>query len=176
MVQLLLLSPKGNQGTRYFPYSGYLGLTPIKVDGGQYNPLFSPCQSNHFIVVKTKLDQDAKLLAARDITVAIRCYESRIGKTGISHSNILAEYSQILWSKPEDQDYADIGELEFPFRIVVPVKTPGFSYATYQDYRVVWRVEASAYNNFHSLTRSDTATSHKSPTRAGRRVEDYQTL
>jgi len=24
----------GNQGLRYFPYSGYLGLTPIRVEGG----------------------------------------------------------------------------------------------------------------------------------------------
>lgn len=24
----------GNQGVRYFPYSGYLGLTPLKVEGG----------------------------------------------------------------------------------------------------------------------------------------------
>lgn len=27
--------PLGNQGLRYFPYSGYLGLTPIRVEGGQ---------------------------------------------------------------------------------------------------------------------------------------------
>jgi hypothetical protein len=34
MVHLSLFSPKGNQAARYFPYHGYLGLTPIKVEGG----------------------------------------------------------------------------------------------------------------------------------------------
>jgi hypothetical protein len=34
MVQLSLFFPKGNQAARYFPYHGYLGLTPIKVEGG----------------------------------------------------------------------------------------------------------------------------------------------
>jgi hypothetical protein len=26
----------GNQGLRYFPYTGYLGLTPIRVEGSAY--------------------------------------------------------------------------------------------------------------------------------------------
>jgi len=27
----------GNQGLRYFPYTGYLGLTPIRVEGGMFS-------------------------------------------------------------------------------------------------------------------------------------------
>jgi hypothetical protein len=34
MVHLILYSPKGNLGARFFPYSGYLGVTPVKVEGG----------------------------------------------------------------------------------------------------------------------------------------------
>ena len=30
----LLILFIGNQGLRWFPYTGYLGLTPIRVDGG----------------------------------------------------------------------------------------------------------------------------------------------
>jgi hypothetical protein len=32
----LLILFTGNQGLRWFPYTGYLGLTPIRVDGGQH--------------------------------------------------------------------------------------------------------------------------------------------
>lgn len=34
MVKLSILSYKGNANTRFYPHSGYLGLTPVKVDGG----------------------------------------------------------------------------------------------------------------------------------------------
>lgn len=39
MVKLSLISPKGNQGVRYFPYQGYLGLTPLRFEGRAYSPL-----------------------------------------------------------------------------------------------------------------------------------------
>lgn len=35
MVTLTLSSPKGNQGNKSFPFTGYLGLTPIRLEGGQ---------------------------------------------------------------------------------------------------------------------------------------------
>ena len=42
MVKLSLVSPKGNQGVRYFPYLGYLGLTPLRFEGRACSsPLFS---------------------------------------------------------------------------------------------------------------------------------------
>lgn len=33
MVKLTLVSPKGNHGVRFFPSTGYLGLTPLKFEG-----------------------------------------------------------------------------------------------------------------------------------------------
>ena len=33
MVQLILTPSRGNAGGRDFPYQGYLGLTPVRVDG-----------------------------------------------------------------------------------------------------------------------------------------------
>ncbi|KAJ7694189.1 hypothetical protein B0H17DRAFT_1058115 [Mycena rosella] len=127
MVQLLLASTKGNHGVRYFPYSGYLGLTTLKVDG----------------VVRTKLDPDLKPLPAKSITISVRCYEARLGRLGVMHSNVLVDYTQVLWSKPDDgNDYADIGDLELPFRISIPAKVAGFSTASFVEFRCTWRVEA----------------------------------
>ncbi|KAJ7090048.1 hypothetical protein C8R43DRAFT_1050472 [Mycena crocata] len=127
MVQLILSSTKGNHGVRYFPYSGYLGLTTLKVDG----------------VVRTKLDADLRPLQAKSITISVRCYEARLGRLGVMHSNVLVDYTQVLWSKPDDDlDYAEIGEIELPFRIAIPAKVAGFSTASYVEYRCTWRVEA----------------------------------
>ncbi|KAJ6630672.1 hypothetical protein B0H10DRAFT_1982310 [Mycena sp. CBHHK59/15] len=127
MVHLILASTKGNQGIRYFPYSGYLGLTSLKVEG----------------VVRTKLDADLKPLPAKSVTISVRCYEARLGRLGVMHSNILVDYTQVLWSNPDDEhDYADIGDMEFPFRISIPAKVAGFSTASYVEYRCTWRVEA----------------------------------
>ncbi|KAJ7905320.1 hypothetical protein B0H14DRAFT_2327083, partial [Mycena olivaceomarginata] len=117
----------GNHGVRYFPYSGYLGLTTLKVDG----------------VVRTRLDADQKSLQAKSITISVRCYETRLGVLGVMHSNVLVDYTQVLWSKPDNEDYADIGDLELPFRISIPAKVAGFSTASYASvYKCSWRVEA----------------------------------
>ncbi|KAF8631440.1 hypothetical protein AX17_005117 [Amanita inopinata Kibby_2008] len=126
MVHLILSSPRGNQGLRYFPYSGYLGLTPVNIEG----------------VIGTKLDSDLKPLQAKSISVSVRCYESRHGRVNIIQSNILAEYTQVLWSKPDNVDYDAISDLEFPFQITLPVDTAGFSTSVFVDYRCLWRVEA----------------------------------
>jgi hypothetical protein len=113
-------------------------------------------------VVRTKLDADQKPLQAKSITISVRCYETRLGVLGVMHSNVLVDYTQVLWSKPDgDHEYADIGELELPFRISIPAKVAGtslsclfsslltgqmtgFSTASYASvYKCSWRVEAS---------------------------------
>ncbi|EAU88046.2 hypothetical protein CC1G_10819 [Coprinopsis cinerea okayama7 len=126
MVQLILSSTKGNQGGKYFPYIGYLGLTPVRVEG----------------IVRTKLDSDQKTLPSKSLTISVRCYESRVGRVNTLHSNILVDYTQTLWSKPDDVDYENVGVLEYPFRIWIPTQTRGFSTAVFVDYRCTWRVEA----------------------------------
>ncbi|KAF8061540.1 hypothetical protein FPV67DRAFT_1509348 [Lyophyllum atratum] len=126
MVHLVLSSTKGNQGLRYFPYVGYLGLTPVKVEG----------------VVRTKLDDDARQLQAKSITISVRCYESRLGRVSVLHSNVLVDYTQVLWSKPDGEEYGLIDDFEAPFRITVPARVAGFSTAVFVDYRCMWRVEA----------------------------------
>lgn len=93
-------------------------------------------------VVRTRLDPDGKLLPAKSLTVSVRCYESRLGRVGVLHSNILVEHSQTLWSKAADRDFTDVGDLEFPFRITIPADVAGVSTANFQDYKAIWRVEA----------------------------------
>ncbi|KAF9036575.1 hypothetical protein BJ165DRAFT_581628 [Panaeolus papilionaceus] len=133
MVQLQLLSSiKGNSGQRFFPYTGYLGLTPIRVEG----------------VVRTKLDADLKPLQAKAITISVRCYETRTGRVNVLQSRILVDYTHTLWSKPDNQDYENIGNMDFPFRMSVPANVSGYSTATFVDYRCVWRVEAVLHHNY----------------------------
>lgn len=97
-------------------------------------------------MVRTEIEQDGKLLPAKDLTVFVRCYEFRQGRLGTAQSNILAESSVTLWRKPEGQDWAEIGNLEYPFRISMPSHTTGPSSALYfQEYRICWRIEAGMW-------------------------------
>lgn len=125
MVRLTLSSTNGT-GARHFPHAGYLALTPLKVEG----------------VVRTRLDGDRKPLLASDIVVAVRCYEARIGRTGITHSNLLVDYHTPLWSKPPHETWGEVGDGDWPFRLVLSPKLAGHSTANFQEYRVFWRVEA----------------------------------
>ncbi|TFK42948.1 hypothetical protein BDQ12DRAFT_677063 [Crucibulum laeve] len=126
MVHLVLSSAKGNQGLRYFPHSGYLGLTPVRIEG----------------LVKTKFDADQKPLHAKCLTISVRCYESRVGRVNVLQSNVLVDYTQVLWSKPDGVESEQIGNMEYPFRLSIPAKVAGFSTAVFVDYRCIWRVEA----------------------------------
>ncbi|TEB36314.1 hypothetical protein FA13DRAFT_1683637, partial [Coprinellus micaceus] len=126
MVHLILSSTKGNQGGKYFPFLGFLGLTPVRVEG----------------IVRTKLDTDLKLLPSTSLTISVRCYEHRVGRVNVTNSRILVDHTQVLWLKPDDVEYEPIGVSEYPFRIILPATVAGFSTATFVDYRCTWRVEA----------------------------------
>ncbi|TFK55225.1 hypothetical protein OE88DRAFT_1653971 [Heliocybe sulcata] len=126
MVHLVLFSPKANSSSKYFPYHGYLGLTPLRVEG----------------IVRTKLDEDAKLLPAKSLSVSVRCYEYRLGRLSVLASHVLVDHSQELWRKRDDQEYEDIGDGEWPFRITLPPRIGGHSTVHFTDYKVFWKVEA----------------------------------
>ncbi|KAF9246476.1 hypothetical protein BU15DRAFT_70561 [Melanogaster broomeanus] len=127
MVKLSLISPKGNQGVRFFPHLGYLGLTPLKFEG----------------MVRTQIEQDGKGILAKDISIAVRCYESRQGRLGTIQTNILYEHSVTLWQKHDTQEWSEVGDGEYPFRLSVPSHVAAPSAALYfQEYRIFWRIEA----------------------------------
>lgn len=94
------------------------------------------------LVVRATLDEDRRPLQGYSITVSVRCIEARLGRLGVIHSNVLVDYTQTLWTKPPDLEWADVGDAEHHFRIVIPPDSPGFTYANFQDYRVFWRIEA----------------------------------
>ncbi|KAJ2978766.1 hypothetical protein NUW54_g11240 [Trametes sanguinea] len=93
-------------------------------------------------VVRTKLDEDGKPIPARALSISIRCYQSRLTRSRTFRSILVVDHTDVLWVKPPDKDYADVAELDFPFKLTLPKRTPGFSTANYQDYRVFWRLEA----------------------------------
>ncbi|KAF8559622.1 hypothetical protein OG21DRAFT_1549514 [Imleria badia] len=134
MVKLSLISPKGNQGVRYFPYQGHLGLTPLRFEG----------------LVRTQIEQDGKPILAKDVIVAVRCYESRHGRLGTIQTNVLYEHSVTLWQKQDTQEWSEIGDSEFPFRFSLPSHIAAPSTALYfQEYRIFWRIEAGEYITLH---------------------------
>lgn len=119
-------------------------MTPIRVDGGQlfFSLIYiNGCSSTH-LVVRTKLDGDFKPLAAKSLTISVKCYETRVGRINVVQSNVLVEYTKVLWSKQDGVEYEPIGNLDLPFRISMPAKVAGFSTAAFVDYRCVWRLEA----------------------------------
>ena len=129
MVQLFLSTAKGNAGVRHFPYQGYLGLTPVRVEG----------------LVRTRFDDDQKPLHATQLTVFVRAYEARHSRLGAPHTRVVAEHACVVWRKPDRAPYANLGDFESPFKITLPKRAPGFSTANYLDYRTYWRVEAGAH-------------------------------
>ena len=144
MVHLVLSTTRGNGGTRYFPHQGYLGLTPVRVEGSTSLPLVVPApRADPPSVVRTKLDEDGRPIPARSLSISIRCYQSRLTRSRAMRSTLVVDHTDVLWVKPPSREYADVGELEFPFKLTLPKRTPGFSTANYQDYRVFWRLEAS---------------------------------
>jgi hypothetical protein len=90
------------------------------------------------------LEEDGKSATASAVTISLRCYEARHGRVGVLKTNILAEHTQTLWS-PTGAEFGPLGELDLPFRLVIPVNTPGSSNFHLQEYRVYWRLEAGEY-------------------------------
>src|SRR5271170_6403166 len=138
-------SNKINTGSKYFPFSGFLGLTPIKLEGCMFSLSLDALTLTTLPVVCTRIGSDHKLLPAKSISLSVRCYETRIRRVGLLTSNLLLDYSHSLWSKPDAKDYDEIGDLDFPFRISLPPNVQGLSTLTFPDYRVFWRIEASMY-------------------------------
>ena len=104
----------------------------------QYSPLPPPD-------VRSKIEEDGKPVLAKSLSVHIRCYESRVTRTGSHRSRVLVDYAKTLWQKPDNEDYAPLGDFDSSFKITLPTTVPGFSTANYQEYKTFWRIEASEY-------------------------------
>ncbi|KIO28134.1 hypothetical protein M407DRAFT_22610, partial [Tulasnella calospora MUT 4182] len=135
MVLLSLTPLNGNQSvSKGWPFQGVFGLTHITTHG----------------TIRTRLGDDRTPLLASKIAILVRCYEARLNRLGgVAQTNVLVEQSQTLWSAdPAEQQqqqptsFAPVGDLDLPFRFVLPPDLQGPSTCHMQDYRVFWRIEA----------------------------------
>ncbi|KAG8987320.1 hypothetical protein FRB90_003405, partial [Tulasnella sp. 427] len=133
MVHLSLTPLNGNQSlAKGWPFQGVFGLTRITTHG----------------TIRTRLGDDRTPLLASKISILVRCYETRLNKLGgVVQTNVLVEESQTLWSADPSQQiqpppFAPIGDLDLPFRFVLPPNLQGPSTCHMQEYRVFWRIEA----------------------------------
>lgn len=125
MVQISIHALRNlNHGGRSFPHSGFLGLTKLLVEG----------------VVRTRVEDDRKLMAASSITVSVKCYEART-KLTYSRINTLVDATIVLWSS-STHECTDIGDMDLPFRVTVPAHVSGYSNLSFPEYKVFWRLEA----------------------------------
>jgi hypothetical protein len=93
-------------------------------------------------VVKVKNEGDIKPLAAKTLTVAVRCYESRLGRVNVIATNVVVDQTLVLWEKSPASASAEIPDGEYPFKLLIPPDTPGLTTTIFQEYRAYWRVEA----------------------------------
>ncbi|KAI0797814.1 hypothetical protein C8Q75DRAFT_20429 [Abortiporus biennis] len=125
MVHLSLVPLKGSLAGKCFPHQGFLGLTPVRVEG----------------VLLAQRDRGS--VQAKSLTISVRCYEQREGKTGVINSRLLVDYSQVIWRPSEGEQSAEFGDFQSSFKINLPKRVPGFSSANFQEYRTFWRLEAA---------------------------------
>lgn len=125
---VLTLSPYRGNHARFFPHAGYLGLTPVVIQGQ----------------VRTVLEEDRKPLRAASVCVRVRCYEADVtnARTKGKGMNVLFDSVQEVWSKGRGGDWEDLGEMSAGFRIVVPVDAVGVTTTTFKNYKTWWQVEA----------------------------------
>jgi hypothetical protein len=131
MVRLVVLPHRGNTA-RSFPSTGYLGLTPVSVQGH----------------IRTQLEEDKLPLEASSLEVTLRCYESESkgahsGKAG--ELRVLYEVSKTLWTSGS-QEYMPLGDYEAKFRLSIPVDAVlngAFSTMVFKSWRIWWSLEAS---------------------------------
>lgn len=120
------ISPWRGNHVAGFPFAGYLGLSPVIIQG----------------LFRTTLEEDNRPLKASQILVRVRCYEKHKQGPGKSDRiNILYERVQTLWTKPDEVDYEDLGDFASGFRIVLPPNAGGVSPVTFKNYEAYWKVE-----------------------------------
>ncbi|GFZ49586.1 hypothetical protein JCM24511_07706 [Saitozyma sp. JCM 24511] len=128
MLELGLVPKQGNAGGRFFPHSGYLGVSPVTIAG----------------TAVAKLPQLCQPLPVKAVSVVVRCYETRTGGPfGQNTENVLWEKSKRLWEPPGSDEFADMGDWECPFRISIPTDaiTRTHSSQWTKEWKLVWRLD-----------------------------------
>lgn len=136
MVRMVLNAHRGNHA-RTFPHSGYLGLTPVTLQGS----------------LKLELEEDNIPLEASSIEIRVRCYESesRSATPGSRPNSVrtLYEVSETLWKVSDMPEggkrlWAPMGSFKKDWRLVIPKDAQGaLSTMSFKSWRVWWAVEGS---------------------------------
>ena len=92
--------------------------------------------------MKVKKEEELKPLASKTLTVAVRCYESRLGRVNVIATNVVVDQTLVLWEKSPASVSEEIPDGEYPFKFLIPPDTPGLTTTIFQEYRAYWRVEA----------------------------------
>jgi hypothetical protein len=74
--------------------------------------------------------------------VAVRCYESRLGRANVIATNVVVDQTLILWEKSPASVSAEIPDGKYPFKLLIPPDTPGLTTTVFREYKAYWRVEA----------------------------------
>ncbi|KAK4056441.1 hypothetical protein OIO90_002584 [Microbotryomycetes sp. JL221] len=148
MVVLQLQPHRGNHA-RFFPHAGFLGLTPVVIQG----------------TVKVSFQEDHRPIKASTVLVRVRCYEAEVvgGKTRKRTANVIFEQNQEVWTKQSNETWSDLGEVAKPFRITLGVDAGGVSTCTFKNYRTWWQIEAVIYHKPSPVHGSRKIISHQIP-------------
>ncbi|EGG04694.1 uncharacterized protein MELLADRAFT_108249 [Melampsora larici-populina 98AG31] len=151
MVEISLIPRRGKCAT-FFPHAGYLGISPVFVEG-QIRAHEHP--------------QEKEVVKALQISIRLRCYEeagllnhispqrqetSSIHPTDRSRSKttpVLWETSEVVWRASQadsmgcgSSDYIKVGDFEAKWKLVIPASPSIAGAMTFKDWRTWWQVEA----------------------------------
>lgn len=166
MVALSIVPGNGNHA-RYYPHTGQLGLTPVRISG----------------TVLTRIEEDDQLLDASRVVIRARCYEAvgsswavqlrpdqspfTLLKHPPSSVNVLYQTEQTLWNAAtaEQQEasssssssshlFRPLGNSSYQWSLTIPTQAvqprkgtiPAVGTSTFKNWRAWWLLEAVIYH------------------------------
>ncbi|KAH9445332.1 hypothetical protein Pst134EA_031352 [Puccinia striiformis f. sp. tritici] len=138
MVTLTLTARNGNN-TRFFPHSGYLGLSPVLVNGH----------------VQTRTEEDLEPILASRLIVRLRNYHQQQS----SSPALIWQTEQILWQAAKP-DYEPLADFDADWKLIIPTNTNSLGSITYQTWRSWWQVETVIYHQPAGILGSRVIKSH----------------
>ncbi|KAM0749999.1 hypothetical protein T439DRAFT_279869, partial [Meredithblackwellia eburnea MCA 4105] len=148
---LLTLSPYRGNSARFFPHAGFLGLTPVVIQG----------------TVKTTLEEDRKALRAKSVLIRVRCYEADVSNVPGGRTKrtprVVYELCQEVWTKPHGEEWGTLGEWSSTWRVVLPVDAGGVTTNTFKSWKSWWQVEAVIHHKPSAILGFRTLCFHQLP-------------
>ncbi|RXK41156.1 hypothetical protein M231_01560 [Tremella mesenterica] len=128
MLDLYLIPKSGNAGGRYFPHTGYLGLSDVVATG----------------TARAKSPPYCEPLLCRSIILVACCYQVRnVGVLTSNAGTVLWEKTEVLWKPTNGREFGAISDWEHNFRVVIPPEAVKGTTSTSwsKEWRTVWKIE-----------------------------------